>query len=222
MNRDFEINIDLLGILKAVVYVAVIFLCVSLGLTFLQFRENLKATAPVIAQAQVIESHLDKAITDTSSMVNANLIHADLIMGRLERVSRDQETYWKMASGKTSQALDNANRVLTNLATTTQDLDKNLNQVSQSATETLNQVQPTLQATTQAINSVNNLVSDPSVKDTLKNVDQGTTQAVGILKNTNDTTADIKQKVHDTLHPKWPQRVYGWLKNALTLAWIVK
>jgi hypothetical protein len=71
---------------------------------------------------QTLET-VDKSVGDTSHMVNANLIHADLILGRAERVSRRQEAYWDMMALKSARLLDNANKVVV-------DLDANQNAIT--------------------------------------------------------------------------------------------
>lgn len=60
------------------------------------------------------------------------------------------------------------------------------------------------------LQSVNKLVSDPALPIVLKNV-QDTTKATSVaMKNVDDTSADVKQVVHNYLHPTWPHKIFSW------------
>jgi ABC-type transporter Mla subunit MlaD len=204
----------LVDVTKCIAIVAAAFMCFAIGLAGIEARQSLLGLQSLEESTQTVVQHADKAVTDTSSMVNANLIHLDLIMGRAEVLSRSQEAYWKMVSTKTETTLDNANTVLANLADTTKHLDSHVSDVSQAVVATLNQVQPALQETTKTIQSANNLIADPSIKQTLQNINQGTSQIAGITKDTHDMTSDLKDKVHHILHPTWAQRALGWVETA--------
>lgn len=203
---------------KIVTLLAATFALMAVGFAGLELKMTFLKLQSLTDQSQLMVQDARTSVRNTSQMINANLIHMDLILGRAEVLSRSQEDYWKMVSKKTELTLDNANTVLANLATTTRDLDSNLKEVTQTTNETLKQVQPVLQETTKAIQSTNLLISDPAVKETLKNVDQGTAQIAATATNVNKTTQDIQEKVHKILHPSWASRISSWVTSAAKTA----
>lgn len=84
-------------------------------------------------------------------------------------------------------------------------------------TETVKGVQPVLLSTQhlleglQATNkSLNDIASDPAIPKILNDAQQATAASAKTLNNLDDTTSDIKQTVHNYLHPKWWQSTVDW------------
>jgi cytochrome c556 len=156
-----------------------------------------------LAQAKETLVTVDKSVSDTSRMVNANLIHADLILGRAERVSRRQEAYWDMMALKSARLLDNANKVVV-------DLDANQNAITTESVASLKELQRSIVLLGEAAQHTDQSINGPEIKQILGNVNAGTAQLAASAAHVEATTKDVQDQVHSITHPKIATKIATW------------
>jgi hypothetical protein len=156
-----------------------------------------------LAQAKETLVTVDKSVSDTSRMVNANLIHADLILGRAERVSRRQEAYWDMMALKSARLLDNANKVVV-------DLDANQNAITAESVASLKELQRSIVLLGETAQHTDQSINGPEIKQILGNVNAGTAQLAASAAHVEATTKDVQDQVHSITHPKIATKIATW------------
>jgi hypothetical protein len=156
-----------------------------------------------LAQAKETLVTVDKSVSDTSRMLNANLIHADLILGRAERVSRRQEAYWDMMALKSARLLDNANKVVV-------DLDANQNAITGESVASLKELQRSLVLLGETAQHTDQTINGPEIKATLKNVQEGTAKLAQSAAHIEGATGDVQEQVHKFTHPKIVTSIATW------------
>jgi hypothetical protein len=151
---------------------------------------------------QTLET-VDKSVGDTSHMLNALLIHADLIVGRAERTSRTQEAYWDMMALKSARLLDNANKVVV-------DLDANQNAISSASVASLKELQRSIVLLGETAQHTDQTINGPEIKQILGNVNAGTAQLATSAAHVEATTKDVQDQVHKITHPKLITSIANW------------
>jgi hypothetical protein len=189
--------------LKQILYVSAIVLVASLIVLANMAYYVLDDFRKTEAQATQTLATIDKSVSDTSRMVNANLIHADLILGRAERVSRRQEAYWDMMALKSARLLDNANKVVV-------DLDANQNAITSESVASLKELQRSLVLLGETAQHTDQTINGPEIKQILGNVNAGTAQLATSAAHVEATTKDVQDQVHSITHPKIATKIATW------------
>jgi hypothetical protein len=196
--------------LKQILYVALIIFIASLivlaNRAYYVLDDISKAAQQAretLAQARETMVTVDKSVSDTSRMVNANLIHADLILGRAERVSRRQEAYWDMMALKSARLLDNANKVVV-------DIDANQNAISSESVASLKELQRSIVLLGETAQHTDQTINGPEIKQILGNVNAGTAQLATSAAHVEATTKDVQDQVHSITHPKIATKIASW------------
>jgi len=185
---------------------AIAFLCVSVGLTVLQLRPWLIATA-----------EKSTATVDLAGRAMTNLDSASLA---LKTAANDESRYLELTlpqfTTRIEGTLDDANAILSSLRGTAGKLDTLADSANQVLTSTRTQVDalaPVIDQTRQSVQGLQPLeadldavIKDPDIPKTIYNVQQAT-------KRVSGTTADVQQAVHAYLHPTWAQKVKNFLLN---------
>jgi hypothetical protein len=189
--------------LKQILYVSAIVLVASLIVLANMAYYVLDDFRKTEAQATQTLATIDKSVSDTSRMVNANLIHADLILGRAERVSRRQEAYWDMMALKSARLLDNANKVVV-------DLDTNQNAITAESVASLKELQRSIVLLGETAQHTDQTINGPEIKATLKNVQEGTAQLAITSAHIEGATKDVQEQVHSITHPRVLTKAANW------------
>jgi hypothetical protein len=189
--------------LKQILYVSAIVLVASLIVLANMAYYVLDDFRKTEAQATQTLATIDKSVSDTSRMVNANLIHADLILGRAERVSRRQEAYWDMMALKSARLLDNANKVVV-------DLDANQNAITSESVASLKELQRSIVLLGETAQHTDQTINGPEIKQILGNVNAGTAQLATSAAHVEATTKDVQDQVHKFTHPKLITSIANW------------
>jgi hypothetical protein len=189
--------------LKQILYVSAIVLVASLIVLANMAYYVLDDFRKTEAQATQTLATIDKSVSDTSRMVNANLIHADLILGRTERATRSQEAYWDMMALKSARLLDNANKVVV-------DLDANQNAISSESVASLKELQRSIVLLGETAQHTDQTINGPEIKQILGNVNAGTAQLATSAAHVEATTKDVQDQVHSITHPKILTKVANW------------
>jgi hypothetical protein len=189
--------------LKQILYVSAVVLVASLIVLANMAYYVLEDFRKTEAQATQTLATIDKSVSDTSRMVNANLIHADLILGRAERVSRRQEAYWDMMALKSARLLDNANKVVV-------DLDANQNAISSESVASLKELQRSIVLLGETAQHTDQTINGPEIKQILGNVNAGTAQLATSAAHVEATTKDVQDQVHSITHPKIATKIATW------------
>jgi hypothetical protein len=189
--------------LKQILYVSAIVLVASLIVLANMAYYVLDDFRKTEAQATQTLATIDKSVSDTSRMVNANLIHADLILGRAERVSRRQEAYWDMMALKSARLLDNANKVVV-------DLDANQNAITTESVASLKELQRSVVLLGETAQHTDQTINGPEIKQILGNVNAGTAQLATSAAHVEATTKDVQDQVHSITHPKIATKIATW------------
>jgi hypothetical protein len=189
--------------LKQILYVSAIVLVASLIVLANMAYYVLDDFRKTEAQATQTLATIDKSVSDTSRMVNANLIHADLILGRAERVSRRQEAYWDMMALKSARLLDNANKVVV-------DLDANQNAITSESVASLKELQRSIVLLGETAQHTDQTINGPEIKQILGNVNAGTAQLATSAAHVEATTKDVQEQVHKITHPKLITSIANW------------
>lgn len=183
-----------------------ILVCVLLGVAICIGVEGYHAIRDfraLEAQTTATLNTTQTAVRDTSSMLNANLIHLDLILGRAERVSRSQEAYWNTLSTQTSALLGHADRVLV-------DLDKNQNVLAIEGVKTLQETQRSVVFLGQTIQHTDATLNGPEIKQILSNVNGGTASLAASSAHIEAATKDVQEEVHHITHPRVITKIATW------------
>lgn len=183
-----------------------ILVCTLLGVAILLEVESYRAMRDFRAletQTAATLATTQTAVRDTSSMVNANLIHLDLILGRAERVSRSQEAYWNMLALKTSLMLDHADKAIV-------DLNTNENALTVEGLITLQEAQKSVVFLNQTIQHTDATWNDPQIKQILANINGGTAHLAATSAHLEATAKDVREEVHKITHPRVVTRVATW------------
>jgi hypothetical protein len=189
--------------LKQILYVSGIVLVASLIVLANMAYYVLEDFRKTEAQATQTLATIDKSVSDTSRMVNVNLIHADLILGRAERVSRRQEAYWDMMALKSARLLDNANKVVV-------DLDTNQNAITSASVASLKELQRSIVLLGETAQHTDQTINGPEIKQILGNVNAGTAQLATSAAHVEATTKDVQDQVHKITHPKLITSIANW------------
>jgi hypothetical protein len=189
--------------LKQILYVALIVFIASLIVLANKLYYAVDDAQKAIQQGRQTLETVDKSVADTSHMVNANLIHADLILGRAERVSRRQEAYWDMMALKSARLLDNANKVVV-------DLDANQNAITAESVASLKELQRSIVLLGETTQHTDQTINGPEIKQILGNVNAGTAQLATSAAHVEATTKDVQDQVHKITHPKLITSIANW------------
>jgi hypothetical protein len=189
--------------LKQILYVSAIVLVASLIVLANMAYYVLEDFRKTEAQATQTLATIDRSVSDTSRMVNANLIHADLILGRAERVSRRQEAYWDMMALKSARLLDNANKVVV-------DLDANQNAITAESVAALKELNHSIVLLGETAQHTDQTINGPEIKQILGNVNAGTAQLATSAAHVEATAKDVQDQVHKITHPKIITSIANW------------
>ena len=220
---------------------ALMFFLVCWGLAGLEIRktsasarDDLHSTSGTLNVAitaiQADVDHLYFLLTDktygTLPLVNANLIHADLVLGDAQRVSDLQEAYWKNFSVKSLLAMDNANNLLVSLKTTSDGLHTDSGRIADAVVDaTTNGAKPALvavadaaKATTGVATQASKDLSDPSIPAALNNIADGTKQFAAAGKSIANSADTVDKKVTKLANPSLAGKIEAYAMFGIDLA----
>jgi hypothetical protein len=166
-------------------------------------RRLIAKTTDAVDESRGAIAESTKAISDTSKMVNANLIHLDLILGRAERVSRSQEAYWEMMALKSARLLDNANKVVV-------DLDANQNAITGESVASLRELQKSIVLLGETAQHTDQTLNGKEIQQILSNVDKGTASLASSSAHVDAATRDVAEQVHSITHPRLITKIASW------------
>lgn len=192
-------------ILKVCCLTAATFALTALALLFISARSILQSTNDLLADSRSIILNTDQRIDQSWRLVNASLIHADLILARVEDASRTvregankQAEYWETMQQEASLALGelkaSAESLNNLIANTDLSLNKNL---LPAANETIQQSHLLLAETTTMIadarvrtndnlEELRLVIADPAIKQTLSHIEL-------TMQEVHDMSAEIRQ-----------------------------
>lgn len=170
----------------------------------------LKTTTTMVADTQ-------QRLDYTSQDLNAVLLHTDLIMGRIERASRAQEQVSQKSLqllNETSAVLVRTDKVLSQLQSSTADIDAQ-------TVRTLQDLQPVMAQAQKTLADTDKQVSDPAIDQMLADMAASAQNVALMTGHINATTADIQTEVHQMTKPsslvkqsfEWAGKLLGLVAN---------
>jgi hypothetical protein len=205
------------SVLKGLAYAAITFLCLIVGITVMEVRQQVKALSATANAAIAVEQvQANKAIVSISERANLTLKNLDYLIlnaGVTANVARQ-------ASVKELAVLDQLNREVTETVantnktlTTTNDavakLSKDSGLLLTTTNDTVKLMQPTFKASTEALQSFNVLISNPDIPATIDNAKKTTAALTDTVTNADAMVVDAKDVWHKFLHPTWPHRIWS-------------
>jgi hypothetical protein len=186
-------------LLKSFLFLTGIVCLCSLSTFFLVLTIEARKT---LVQASDSLAKITKDVDDLKVMTNATLYQISDASHEVANTAREQKKYWNQTGQQTVLAMKQLNRVLVQVQSTTSGLDTDASRITDSTVQSMNQVQQTLVSTqamlassTVTIDSMNKLVSDPNIQDTLSHVNQ-------TAANVQSTTARVDKEVENLMKPK--------------------
>lgn len=179
-----------------------------------QIQKASLATTITIQSLSDKHTGLLPRLAGTLQVLNANFLHADIVLGRVEEMSRSQKeatTKYMAVLQHTDELVvaakevpESAKRALDQVA----GVPYHANQAIDASTGLITQANGIVVAASTALSSVNKATQDldallqaDSIPATLQNIQDATKQVVSVLGNVNSTSADIA-KVSHTLEQK--------------------
>lgn len=218
---------------------ALAFALITLSLTGLHIGQQVQTSLLAIQQdihqttGQVQKSTvaMQKNANDVSSMLNANLIHTDLILARTEDVSRKEEMFWDRFSMKSLETLDHANFFLAGLDDTTKGANIILAKTANHANASLDSltadahhtlvdsdvalvsVNKEIHSLNVATDNLNAVVTGPEITGTLKHVNESTAAIAKSAEHSEQIFNDVRVKVDTVTHPTKKQKFLNMLQD---------
>ena len=185
----------MISTLKALCLIIGAFALAELGLLFHESRRLLK---PVNEHMDAIAAATENTLNDANATVilaRTTLANVSETMGRINDVSKKQETYWQEMTVTTSDVLNNLKTVTTSFDTLIRDTNASLNQ------DILPSVDALVKDSSLTVKKVELLMSNSArlVDETSTNLDeiaQGLPQVVTntqeIMKHTDETVLEVR------------------------------
>jgi hypothetical protein len=143
-----------------------------------------------------------KKACGTLADLNQTLLTIRLAAGQIVAVSEKEKKQLDSVNKQEAQIASDTHKVLVGVSSTLAESKKAIAGVAP-IEQQLNLEIGQMRLATAAVTA---LASDPDIKDTAKNIKIATGSAA-------DTTTEIKDAVHDYLHPKWPRKLYNGVKD---------
>ncbi len=208
----------ILGTLSGIALIAFSYLCIVLSMAVhtnsLHTAKLLMNLNDSIVKMNTTLDAVNAKKTGTLAQINDVMRDARLTIAHSDRLMTKQERSIDQWNGQITTTLNNMNAAV--VSTT-----ENENKITESA-------QATLSATTKAVaglqpvedsltvevqdlqaatTSINTLVSDPEIKETITHTDS-------VMSNVQDTTKDVSHAVHEYVYPGPWQKVWGFISGA--------
>lgn len=203
---------------------------IALALFLLELRQVAKGVEAETAALQKVTVDADAAVLDIQGQVtgvrqnlNAVLIQLGLTADEARRASIEQRTYWKQIGAESVIAVRHADGLIVAATDTINRTGDDLHGVTtgvQFDLQTLDKVLLDLEAV--AANADRNLANNPDLPRALKSAADGMEQINRTTANLEQTSADVRDRVHALTHPK-PQKWFIAVgEKLLDLAYKVK
>jgi len=199
-------------VLKVFLTLALIFLCVTVGLAFLQVRKTAIATEQTLAHVNAVTDTVNRQAEAVGSEAHRTLLEAALTAKQARMASEDQRKYWEgevpKLSAKAESILDNSDKLIVSLRNTSDGLNKDGEKVSNQAVDTLAAAKPALEQAASALketagtaSAATAFISDPNFKSTVTHLNDGAANLATATKALAGTAQDIQGEVHQLTHP---------------------
>ena len=191
------------SILKALALLAAAFALVEAGLLFHSARSTLQSADELVADSRQVVLVIQERIDSAGRLLNANLIHSDLILGRAEDATRtwrestkQQAEYWQKMTESSTEIVGNLDASVLTLNKLLANTDHSLNaELLPQATQTIQNIEllaqeATLQIRDSGVNLQGILAELPPI---IHNVENTTDMAYKTMIEIHNMSADIRQ-----------------------------
>ena len=158
---------------------------------------------------------VDRTVNSVSNQIPMAVERFNASLGKLDSAAQSYNARGQEISDETLDLIGSTDKAVTHLTTTvdtynaagkklpavlesvtfaTDTLNVQLEAIGQSATRSIDSVQPLSRSGTQAFTSINALITDPAVKHSLYNVD-------AVTGNMAQATGDLAKKEHELFFP---------------------
>lgn len=222
----------LVNICKVMALVAICFMCTAIGVFVLQVRS---ASLNLIAEEKVVFNAQVKAWSNRADLTWKNVDYLILKLGltadNANKASKKELDTLDNLNAQLTSTVANTNKTLTTtndaIAHISTDSSKLMNSGNDTVLELkarLQDLQKTTQASTDAITSLNTLISNPDIPATINNAKTTTNKLSETVGNFDDMVIDTKGVWHKFLHPTWPRQVWGFVtgKGIAIAPYVVK
>lgn len=204
----------MLNALKGCLLAASILCVVAIGVTALSVRKD---------------------VADVRARIDASQIDLHNLVQQVGATESQQAKYWAHLETKTGVAIGNINGVaqrmqdlishtdlalnarpdgvLPTLQGTAISVDQGVQMFTTSTQPILDESAKGAHAFEQAMAAVSDLAQDESWQHIPQNLDALTTSAMEASGNINATSVDVRQAVHDYIHPRWPMKLLNGIKD---------
>lgn len=211
--------------------------CVLVAATFalLEFGAFLNSARlngnDIRARADAVQIDAHRLILQTAALES----QASDSLAKLDDAETQQAKYWAHLELKTGVAIGNLNGVALRMQDLVSHTDLALNSRPDGILPTLQgtaisvdngvqmyttSTQPVIDETAQAMHkfeqamtAVSEIADDESWQHIPQNLDALTTSAMEASGNINATSVDVRQAVHDYIHPRWPMKLLNGIKD---------
>lgn len=198
--------------LRGLAYAAITFLCIIVGITVLQVRSELKQLSANVNSTIVdLDKHGNVAIDKLyahAKLEQKNFDYLILNLGLTANVAKQASQKELLVLDQLNTAIqktvDNTNKTLISTNATVNKAGALIVTLNQTAKD----VQPTLAASTAAIEAVNKVVSDPAIPATIKHVDDMTGSGAKVMQDAADET-------HRLVHPDKKKGFWATIDGAV-------
>ncbi len=167
---------------------------------------------------------LNKDLVDAKDLI----VHADQTADAARQASKLELKELPKITGEIETTLHSVNGVALSVSRTSDAISSDAAVLTGSAAATLSKtqtaiagIQPVEIASTEAVLTIkqsaidlDRVVADPEIPKTLKNLDAVTDNTAATMGNVKAMSGEAREWLHNTLHPKWPARVWGYIKDA--------
>jgi hypothetical protein len=209
-------------VLRVFLTLALIFLCVTVGMAFLEVRKLSIGAEQTLQHVNVVADTLNKQAAAVGSEAHRVLLEAGLTAATARRASAVQEKYWNTEvprlSARAEHILDHTDGLIVSLRETSESLRQNSQGISDQAVATMDAATPALQQAAEALkqtagtaSAATTFISDPNLKAAVMHLNDGAENLATTTKALAGTAQDIQGEVHTLTHPTLVGKIKAWV-----------
>jgi hypothetical protein len=214
---------------KIAALAAVTFLCITMSMLVIKAKATLTKLDTAIASASSITANINKTLDEinrpcgghascgTIADFNRTLASVRGAVGQVEVAAKHENAQLSTldAQEKTLYSdlhatLNNVNEFAVTGRQTELALQGSIDLTTMNTQPILAEAHESLAELTVSLTSLNAVISNQDIPKTLAGLQKTTEATQGTMRNIQATTGDVKDAVHNYLHPKWWQSVVSW------------
>lgn len=171
---------------RLALWCSLVYAALALGNLLVDLRVTSHEVALTAEETRALVYETRLRVTYTSSNVNAILVQLGLASDEARRAAVSQRRYWDENSQQFHATLVQAEATLKQMADSTRHMDEE-------TTVALRELQSSLKRTTETLDHMDALVSDPNNRATIANLEKATREVASATDNLRETTEHVER-----------------------------